>query len=58
MNLTLDAFVVMPNHFHAIIIIGDNQYYSFADNGHIERMNRDYERKKNEMIRPADSLRG
>jgi REP element-mobilizing transposase RayT len=26
MNLELDAFVVMPNHFHAIIIIGDNQY--------------------------------
>ncbi len=24
MNLTLDAFVVMPNHFHGIIIIGDN----------------------------------
>jgi putative transposase len=28
MNLTLDAFVVMPNHFHAIIVIGENQYNS------------------------------
>lgn len=26
MNLILGEFVVMPNHFHAIIIIGDNQY--------------------------------
>lgn len=26
MNLELDAFIVMPNHFHAIIIIGKNQY--------------------------------
>ena len=26
MNLTLDAFIVMPNHFHGIIVIGDNQF--------------------------------
>ncbi len=26
MNLVLDEFVVMPNHFHGIIIIGDNEY--------------------------------
>ena len=26
MNLSLDVFVIMPNHFHAIIIIGKNQY--------------------------------
>ena len=26
MNLELGSFVVMPNHFHAIIIIGENQY--------------------------------
>jgi REP element-mobilizing transposase RayT len=26
MNLELDEFVVMPNHFHAIIWIGDNEY--------------------------------
>ena len=26
MNLTLDEFVVMPDHFHGIIIIGKNEY--------------------------------
>jgi len=26
MNLTLGEFVVMPNHFHGIIIIGENSY--------------------------------
>jgi putative transposase len=26
MNLELGEFVVMPNHFHAILIIGDNEY--------------------------------
>ena len=26
MNLELGEFVVMPNHFHAIIIIGENKY--------------------------------
>ena len=26
MNLQMGEFVVMPNHFHAIIIIGDNKY--------------------------------
>jgi len=26
MNLTMGEFVIMPNHFHAIISIGDNQF--------------------------------
>jgi len=26
MNLTLDEFVIMPNHFHGIIFIGENLY--------------------------------
>ncbi len=26
MNIKLDEFVVMPNHFHGIIRIGENQY--------------------------------
>lgn len=26
MNITLDQFVVMPNHFHGIVIIGNNDY--------------------------------
>ncbi len=26
MNLTMDVYQVMPNHFHAIIVIGENEY--------------------------------
>lgn len=26
MNLIMGAYVVMPNHFHAIIVIGENEY--------------------------------
>jgi REP element-mobilizing transposase RayT len=26
MNLWLDEYVIMPNHFHGIIVIGENQY--------------------------------
>jgi hypothetical protein len=26
MNLELDEFVVMPNHFHGIVIIGENKF--------------------------------
>ncbi len=32
MNLTMGAFVVMPNHFHAIIEIGKNEYNSGGAN--------------------------
>jgi REP element-mobilizing transposase RayT len=28
MNLTMDAFVVMPNHFHAVLWVGENGYNS------------------------------
>ena len=28
MNLSLDAFIVMPNHFHCIVCIGNNKYNS------------------------------
>jgi putative transposase len=31
MNITLDEFVIMPDHFHAIIIIGENQYNTNYD---------------------------
>ena len=34
MNLVLDEFIVMPNHFHGIIQIGKNNYNQF-DNGDI-----------------------
>ena len=33
MNLELGAFVVMPNHFHGIIIIGKNKYNRCVDGG-------------------------
>lgn len=33
MNLELGAYVVMPNHFHAVIIIGDNEYNTQVANG-------------------------
>ena len=33
MNLQLDAFVVMPNHIHGIIIIGENEYNNGGDDG-------------------------
>ncbi len=26
MNLQMDEYIIMPNHFHAIIIIGENKY--------------------------------
>ena len=31
MNLTLDEFVVMPNHFHGIICIGENEFNTTYD---------------------------
>ncbi len=31
MNLQMGAFVVMPNHFHAIVIIGENEYNQRGD---------------------------
>lgn len=31
MNLTLDAFVIMPNHFHGILCIGSNDYNRVYD---------------------------
>jgi putative transposase len=34
MNLTLGEFVVMPNHFHAIIVIGENEYNRCTDAMH------------------------
>jgi len=31
MNLTMDEYIIMPNHFHAIIIIGENEYNNARD---------------------------
>jgi REP element-mobilizing transposase RayT len=33
MNLILGEYIIMPNHFHAIIIIGKNQYNDVGDYG-------------------------
>jgi len=33
MNIELAEFQVMPNHFHAILMIGNNQYNSSTDAG-------------------------
>lgn len=33
MNLTLGEFVVMPNHFHGVLMIGDNIYNSKYNGG-------------------------
>ena len=38
MNLELDVFVVMPNHFHGIIIIGENQYNTNRDTNRRDAM--------------------
>ena len=32
MNLRMDEYVVMPNHFHATIIIGENRYNTHCGN--------------------------
>ncbi len=34
MNIKLDAFVVMPNHFHGIIIIGENEFNKLINPHH------------------------
>lgn len=31
MNFILDQFIIMPNHFHAIIIIGNNKQNTNVD---------------------------
>ncbi|WP_319480064.1 transposase [uncultured Draconibacterium sp.] len=44
MNLTMGEYIIMPNHFHAIIIIGENRYNTDGGNengdgggdGHVE----------------------
>jgi len=33
MNLAMGEFIIMPNHFHAVIIIGKNQYNDDCDDG-------------------------
>jgi len=40
MNLEFGVFVVMPNHFHAIIIIGENEYNTQRDAQRRDAMHR------------------
>lgn len=42
MNLELGEFVVMPNHFHGILIIGDNEYNTNTDNHGADDIGADY----------------
>jgi REP element-mobilizing transposase RayT len=39
MNISLDEFVIMPDHFHAIIIIGKNPYNQIKSSGNNRRRN-------------------
>lgn len=36
MNLLMGAYTVMPNHIHAIITIGENEYNTLADVQHVD----------------------
>lgn len=40
MNLIMDEYIIMPNHFHAIIIIGNNKYNSNIDKKRKNAMHR------------------
>ena len=40
MNLELGEFVVMPNHFHGIVMIGENVFNSDGDDGRRDAMHR------------------
>ena len=43
MNILLDEFVIMPNHIHGIIQIGENEYngYNIKDNVNCRGRSRD-----------------
>jgi DNA repair protein RadC len=34
---------------HEHLIIGDNKYFSFADNGYIEKINREFDMRVSEL---------
>lgn len=50
MNLILDEFVVMPDHFHAIIVIGSNQH------NQDDEENRTFDNSKKQFIVPRKNL--
>lgn len=49
MNLELGEFVVMPNHFHAVIFIGNNPFNSNIDRDAMHRVSTDNDIYKNEF---------
>ena len=61
MNLELGEFVVMPNHFHGILIIGENQYNKTSDSPCIDAMHGVYTNKngncKNDLGQQMDTQR-
>ncbi|RPJ18263.1 MAG: hypothetical protein EHM30_00830, partial [Desulfobacteraceae bacterium] len=43
------ACKVMGVTVHEHLVIGDNKYYSFADNGYIEKINREFDIQVKEL---------
>ena len=66
MNLELGEFVVMPNHFHGIIIIGENQFNTKIDISKKDISNTDaihgvsttMNQEMNENISRTDAMNG
>jgi REP-associated tyrosine transposase len=58
MNLRLDEFVVMPNHFHGIICIGKNQYNSCNDNANGKMVAGGNGTKDSDATDDGDTIRG
>lgn len=43
MNLNMDIFMVMPNHIHGIICIGENEYNQKREDGKVQDEKNEYE---------------
>lgn len=56
MNLELDAFCVMPNHFHVIIIIGSNDYNNRTGAMHRIPLNKTDDISKNNDPNRRDAM--
>ncbi len=54
MNIRLDEFVVMPDHFHALLFIGDNPYNKQTD---AENVLLSPEERLDKLLRPKNSFR-
>ncbi len=57
MNLELGEFVVMPNHFHGVIFIGNNEYNDVRNcKDAMHRVSTDGDLYKNEFGRQSKNL--